>query len=255
MKLKLKNPIAFFDLETTGIDPVNDKIVEISILKIYPNGNKELKTKRINPQIPIPPATSAIHGIYDEDVKDEPTLEELSAEIALFLKDTDLGGYNCNRFDIPLLIEELLRIDIDFDLENKKVIDVQGIFHKMEQRTLSAAYQFYCNKTLENAHSAEADTVATFEILEAQLEKYPQLKNDVDFLHDFSSHSNKLDTMGRIILDEKKNPIFNFGKHKGKTVKDVLNAEPSYYNWMMNGDFALHTKKVLTKLKEQYQKK
>lgn len=254
MKLNLERPIAFFDLETTGIDPVNDKIVEISILKLFPNGNKELKTKRVNPGIPIPEEVSKIHGIYDADVANEPKLDEIAAELALFIKDADLGGYNCNRFDVPLLVEEFLKIGIDLDVKSKKVIDVQVIFHKMEQRTLSAAYKFFCDKNLDNAHSAEADTTATHEILEAQLERYPSLKNDVNSLSEFTAWNKNVDLMGRIIYNKNKQPVFNFGKHKGKLVSEVLEREPSYYNWMMNGDFPLYTKKVLTDIKNKLTK-
>lgn len=254
MRLNIERPIAFFDLETTGIDPVNDRIVEISILKIFPNGNKELKTRRVNPEIEIPKSATEIHGITNEDVKNEPTLTEIAAEIALFLKDTDLGGYNCNRFDIPLLVEEFLRIDIDLNIKDRKVIDVQVIFYKMEQRTLSAAYKFYCEKELEGAHGAEADIKATYEVLLGQLKKYPNLKNDIKYLNDFTAWGNNVDFMGRIVLNNKGEEIFNFGKHKGKSVKEVLTQEPSYYNWMMNGDFPRYTKKVLTNIKNKLNK-
>jgi DNA polymerase-3 subunit epsilon len=254
MKLKLDRPIAFFDLETTGIDPVKDRIVEISILKIFPNGNKESKTRRVNPEMDIPKQSSDIHGITFEDIKDEPTLLDLAAEIALFIKDTDLGGYNCNRFDIPLLVEEFLRIGVDLNIKDRKVIDVQVIFHKMELRTLGAAYKFYCGKELEGAHGAEADIKATYDVLLGQLDKYSNLKNDISFLDEYTTRSKNADYMGRIVFNEKNEECINFGKHKGKTVKQVLEQEPSYYKWMMNGDFPRYTKQVLTSIKNKMNK-
>lgn len=249
MNLKLTRPLAFFDLETTGLNIASDRIVEISIVKIMSNGNQETKTKRINPTIPISNESSAIHGIYDKDVKDKATFVEVAKELSQFIEGCDLAGYNSNKFDIPLLAEEFLRANIDFDVSKHQLIDVQNIFHKMEQRTLSAAYKFYCNKDLTNAHSAEADTTATYEILEAQLEKYSDLKNDTAFLSEFSQTTKNVDLLGRIIYDNKNVEIFNFGKHKGKPVVEVLEKEPGYYSWMMNGDFPLYTKKVLTKIK------
>ncbi len=249
MKLKLGKPIAFFDLETTGVDVATDRIVEISIVKIMPNGDKEIKTKRINPTIPIPAASSAVHSITDADVADAPTFAAVAKEFSKFIEGCDLGGFNSNKFDIPLLAEEFLRADVDFDVSKRSLVDVQNIFHKLEQRTLSAAYKFYCDKNLDNAHSAEADTVATYEILEAQLEKYPELENNIKFLAEFSQRTNNADLMGRIVFDENGIEVFNFGKHKGKSIEQIFEIEPGYYSWMMNGDFPLYTKKVLTSIK------
>lgn len=249
MKLSLTKPIVFFDLETTGVNVASDRIVEISILKLHPDGKKEVKTRRVNPTIPIPEESAAIHGIRDEDVEDEPTFKALAKSLATFIGNADLAGFNSNKFDVPLLVEEFLRADVDFDLSNRKLVDVQNIFHMMEQRTLVAAYKFYCDKDLIGAHGAEADNLATFEVLEAQIEKYPELKNDVNFLSEFSRRSNNADLMGRIIFNEDNVEVFNFGKHKGKSVDKVLNEEPSYYDWMMKGDFPLYTKKVLTAIK------
>lgn len=249
MKLKLTKPIAFFDLETTGVNVGSDRIVEISILKLFPDGRKEIKTEKINPTIPIPKGSSEIHGIYDKDVKNAPTFKEFAPTLFEFLKGCDLAGYNSNKFDIPLLMEEFLRAEIYFDIKNRKLIDVQNIFHRMEQRTLVAAYKFYCGKSLENAHSAEADIIATFEVLEAQLEKYEELENNTAFLHEFSNRTNNVDLAGRIVYNDQEVEVFNFGKHKNKAVKEVFKTEPSYYQWMMNGDFPLHTKKVITALR------
>lgn len=249
MPLKLSRPIAFFDLETTGTNIANDRIVEISIVKIMPDGGKEIKTKLINPTIPIPLESSAVHGITDKDVADKPTFKEVAKELSIFIEGCDLAGYNSNKFDIPLIAEEFLRADVDFDVSKRNLIDVQNIFHKMEQRTLSAAYFFYCNKSLENAHSAEADTIATYEILEAQIDKYDELKNDVKFLADFSQFTRNADLLGRIVFNDDGVEVFNFGKHKGKPVVDVLQQDPGYYGWMMNGDFPLYTKKVLTAIR------
>lgn len=255
MNLKLTKPLAFFDLETTGLNIASDRIVEISIVKVMPNGDKEIKTKLINPTIPISKEASAVHGITDEDVKDKATFKEVANELNEFIKDCDLAGYNSNKFDIPLLAEEFLRANIDFEVTNRNLVDVQNIFHKMEQRTLSAAYQFYCNKDLTNAHSAEADTTATFEILEAQLEKYSELQPDTTYLSDFSSVTKNVDLLGRIVYNAKDIEVFNFGKHKGKPVVEILEKEPGYYSWMMNGDFPLYTKKKLTEIKEKYDAK
>lgn len=249
MKLQLKNPLVFFDLETTGTNVVTDRIVEISYLKVYPNGREESKTLRINPGIPIPEQASAIHGIYDADVADCPTFKEVAKEIMRDIEGSDLAGYNSNRFDIPLLAEELLRADVDIDLMRRKFVDVQVVFHKMEQRTLSAAYKFYCNKNLENAHSAEADTQATYEVLQAQLDRYPDLKNDIEFLSKFTAQTNNVDFSGRIIYNDKGEEIINFGKYKGQKVTEVLKNDIGYYGWIMNSDFTLHTKKVLTSIK------
>lgn len=246
MKLNIKNPIVFVDLETTGIDIIRDRIVEIAVLKIHVDGKEEMKVRRVNPGIPIPPETTAIHGISDEDVKNEPSFKEIGKSLVQFIEGCDFAGFNSNKFDFPLLAEEFLRADIDFDLKKRKFIDVQTIFHKMEKRTLAAALKFYCEKELENAHSAGADSSATYEVLKAQLDRYPDLKNDVDYLADFSAQTKNVDFLGRIILDENGVEVFNFGKHKGKSVVDVLEKESSYYAWMMNGDFPLYTKRVLT---------
>ena len=249
MRLNLKNPLVFFDLETTGIDITKDRIVEISYVKVFPNGKEESKTMRINPERPIPPESTAIHGITDDDVKDCPTFKAVAKTLAAQIEGCDLAGYNSNRFDIPLLTEEFLRADVNIDLNRRKFVDVQTIFHKMEQRTLSAAYKFYCNKTLENAHTAAADTMATYEVLQAQLDRYPELQNDIAFLSDFSSYNNNVDFAGRMIYNDKKEEVFNFGKFKGRLVEDVLKNEPGYYAWMMNSDFPLNTKQKLTEIK------
>lgn len=249
MKLELKNPVIFFDLETTGINVAQDRIVEISWLKVDLSGNETSKTLRINPTIPIPEEASRIHGISNEDIKDEPTFQEVAKSLAKEFEGCDLAGYNSNKFDIPLLAEEFLRADVEIDLMKRKFIDVQVIFMKMEQRTLEAAYKFYCNKSLENAHSAEADTRATYEVLQAQLDRYDNLKNDMSFLADFSSHTNNVDFAGRIVFNSDKVEVFNFGKYKGKAVAEVLATDPGYYSWMMQSDFPLFTKKVLTNIK------
>ncbi len=249
MKLQLKNPIVFFDLETTGTNIVTDRIVEISYLKVFPNGREESKTIRINPEMHIPEQVTAIHGISDADVVDCPTFKLVAKEIARDFEGCDLAGYNSNRFDVPLLAEELLRADVDIDLSKRKLVDVQVVFHKMEQRTLSAAYKFYCDKDLENAHSAEADTMATYEVLKAQLDRYSELKNDIEFLSQFTTQTNNVDFSGRIIYNEKGEEVFNFGKYKNQKVTDVLKTDIGYYGWMMNSDFSLHTKKVLTSIK------
>ena len=245
MNLNLTKPIAFFDLETTGLNIASDRIVEISIIKIMPNGDKEIKTKLINPTIPISEESIGIHGITNEKVKDKATFKEVAQEFSDFIDGCDLSGYNSNKFDIPLIAEEFLRAGIDFDVTNRNLVDVQNIFHKMEQRTLVAAYKFYCDGDLTDAHSAEADTVATYEILEAQIEKYDELENDMEFLAEFSQRTKNVDLMGRIVYNEKNIPVYNFGKHKGKSIKEVYNKEPGYSGWMLNGDFPLYTKKVL----------
>ena len=250
MQLSLRNPILFLDIESTGLNIATDRIVEISLLKVMPNGDQELKTRRLNPTILISPEAQRVHGISDDDVKDCPTFKSIAKSLAAWMSGCDFAGYNSLKYDIPLLSEELLRADVDFDFRKRNHIDVQNIFHKMEQRTLTAAYKFYCQKDLENAHSAEADTVATYEILLSQLDRYDDtLKNDVVFLAEFSSKTKSLDYAGRIILNENEVAVFNFGKHKGKPVKEILASEPSYYAWMMNGDFTLDTKKVLTEIK------
>lgn len=249
MKLNLSKPLAFFDLETTGINVSKDRIVEICILKVMPDGEELLKSWRINPTIPIPEKASKIHGIYDKDVKDEPTFADLGKEISMFLDNSDLAGYNSNKFDVPLLLEEFLRADIDFDVKRRKLVDVQVIFFKKEPRTLGAAYRFYCEKELENAHTAEADVIATYEVLKSQIEKYEDLKNDVGQISKFSSQINTADFAGMVVFNDDKKETFNFGKHKGKTVEEVFEKEPGYYSWIMNADFPLYTKKVLTAIK------
>ncbi|MFD2515051.1 exonuclease domain-containing protein [Pontibacter locisalis] len=261
MKLNLKRPIVFFDLETTGTDIAKDRIVEISVLKVMPDGEEILKTRRINPTIPIPLESSLIHKIYDEDVKDCPAFKHIARDLDQFLKGCDLGGYNLLRFDIPLLAEEFLRCEIDFDIDNRNVIDACRIFHQMEQRTLSAAYRFYCDKSLENAHSAEADTVATYHILMAQLDRYQNtpveiaegveeypIQNDMEQLHKFTVQKTA-DLSGRIVYNNAGQEVFNFGKYKNVSVEEVLQKEPSYYDWMMKGDFPLYTKKILTRIR------
>ena len=250
MDLKLNNPLVFFDLETTGINITRDRIVEISVLKVHPNGKEETKTRRINPEMHIPPESTAIHGITDDDVKDCPTFKQVAKSFADLLEGCDMAGFNSSRFDVPMLTEEFLRAGVDFDTSKRKFIDVQIIFHRKEQRTLEAAYTFYCNKKLENAHSAEADVVATYEVLKSQLDKYNDLENDINYLSkEYSSFNNNVDLAGRIILNDKGVEVFNFGKHRGKSVAEVLKKEPSYYSWMMDGDFHLNTKQVLTKLR------
>lgn len=249
MKLSLERPIVFFDLETTGVDVVHDRIIEICLLKIFPNGNEEAKTMRINPCRPIPKEASAVNGIYDNDVADSPRFADVAADVWSFIKGCDLGGFNSNNFDIPLLAEEFLRAGVEADLKACRSVDVSSIYRKLERRTLIAAYKFYCHKDLENAHSALADTRATYEVLCAQLDHYPDvLQNDVNFLTSYSQNNRNVDYAGRIILDANDEEIFNFGKYKGKSVVSVLRHDPSYYSWMMNGEFALNTKKVLTQI-------
>ncbi|POS01724.1 3'-5' exonuclease [Flavobacterium croceum] len=249
MELKLHRPICFFDLETTGIDITKDRIVEISIFKVYPNGNKESKTWLVNPTIPIPPQTTAVHGITNEQVANEPTFSELAPLVHTMIKDSDLAGFNSDRFDIPLLAEELLRAGVDFDMKNRVSVDIQTIFHKKEERTLSAAYKFYCNQSLENAHSAEADTMATYEILKAQLDRYSDLENDMKSLSEFTTRKKSVDFAGFIAFNDKGQEIFTFGKHKGALVEDIFEKEPGYFGWIQNADFPLYTKKVLTAIK------
>jgi len=249
LELKLKRPLAFIDLETTGINIATDRIVELSILKVDPDGKEEWLTSRINPEMPIPPKSTEIHGITDADVADAPVFREVARKIATFLEGCDLAGYNAIKFDIPVLAEEFLRVNIDFNFMKRKYVDPQIIFYRKEQRTLVAAYQFYCGKVLDNAHSSKADTAATFEVLKSQLDRYDDLENDVDKLAEISAFNNSADFAGRIIFDDNGTEIFNFGKHKGKPVEQVLKEEPSYYSWMMNGDFPLYTKKILTEIK------
>lgn len=249
MELKLKRPICFFDLETTGTDVAKDRVVEISVLKVFPNGNKESKTWLVNPQMTIPDEVIAVHGITNEKVANEPTFKELSREIYNMIKDSDLAGYNSDRFDIPLLAEEMLRSDIDFDMKNRFAVDVQTIFHKMEKRTLTAAYKFYCDKNLEDAHSAAADTKATYEVLKSQIERYDGLSGDIKELSEFTKRKNSADFAGYIVYNKDKEEVFSFGKHKGKKVEDVMEQEPGYFGWLLNADFPLYTKKVLTGIK------
>ncbi len=262
MKLNLTKPLAIFDLETTGTNVGTDKIIEISIIKISPDGREETLTRRINPEMPIPPEATAVHHIGDEDVKDEPNFATLAPALVQFLAGCDLGGYNSNKFDIPLLVEEFLRAGVDFDLKGRRFVDVQNIFHKMEPRTLKAAYKFYCDKEIVNAHSAEADTRATYEILLSQIERYQGAEytdkdgnvttpvvNDIRALHEFSFQNRNADLAGHIIFNDKNQEVFNFGKHKGKTVEEIFGNEPSYYDWMMKADFPLYTKKIITAIK------
>jgi DNA polymerase III subunit epsilon len=247
MKLQLSRPLAFIDLETTGVNISTDRIVEIAIVKINPDGTKQVKRKLINPLMPIPKSSSDIHGITDEMVKDAPSFKQVANEVKQFIEQCDLGGYNSNRFDIPMLIEEFLRVGIEFSVDGKKLVDVQKVFHMMEQRTLSAAYKFYCQKNLDGAHSAEADATATWEVLEAQVERYPQIGDTVDSIVKFTGEDDIVD-FARRFVKENGVEIFNFGKHKGKTVVQVLKEEPQYYDWMMKGDFPMNTKQKLTEI-------
>ncbi len=256
MKLNLSKPIVFFDLETTGTDVATDRIVELCYIRVEPNGNRQSASMRLNPERDIPQEASAVHGIYDSDVQDCPTFREKAEDLKTIFDGSDLGGFNSNRFDIPLLAEEFIRAGVAIDLGSARRVDVQNIYHKLERRTLVAAYKFYCDKDLENAHSALADTEATLEVLEAQLDHYPNdLKNDIDFLAEFSSRDNFVDFAGRFAYNDKGEEVINFGKHKGRLVKDVLRVEPSYYNWMMQSDFTMNTKQVLTRLKYKYSTK
>lgn len=249
MKLNLKNPLIFFDLETTGLNISSDRIVEISYLKVRPNGIEESKTMRINPERPIPAETTAFHGITDADVADCPTFKEVAAMIANDFEGCDIAGYNSNHFDVPLLAEEFIRAGNDIDLSTRKMIDVQVIFHKMEQRTLTAAYRFYCDKDLENAHTAEADVRATYEVLMSQLDKYPELENDVEYLSKYAQFKPVADLAGKIVFDDKGVEVFNFGKYKGQSVAQVFKKDTGYYGWCINADFPLTTKRLLTKIK------
>jgi len=246
MVLDLKRPILVFDIETTGLSVAEDRIVEISVIKLFPDGSREHKTRRINPEIPVPEESRMIHGISDEDVKDCPTFKQIAKSLADWMSGSDIAGFNSLKFDIPILAEEFLRAGVEFDFRQIEMIDVQNIFHKMEPRTLVAAYRFYCNKELDNAHSAEGDAIATLEVLEAQVERYHELQNNVKFLASFSERGKMVDFAGRIARDSSDEPIFNFGKHKGKRVVDVFKSEPSYYDWMMKGEFTRDTKQVIT---------
>ena len=265
MKLNLKRPLAFFDLEATGTNIGIDRIVEISVIKLHPDGSEEVRTWRINPGIPIPLESSLIHGIYDEHILNEPAFKEIAPLVAVFLDNSDLAGYNSNKFDIPMLMEEFIRADVSFDLDNRHFVDVQNIFHQMEQRTLKAAYQFYCNKQIINAHSAEADTRATMEVLLAQIARYENMEwedkkgnrsipvvDHVEGLHQFTNLNKPVDFAGRMVYNESGKETFNFGKHKGKSVEDVLKIEPSYYSWMMQGDFPLYTKRKLEEIHNRW---
>ena len=249
MKLNLRRPLVFFDLETTGINITKDRIVELSYIKVLPDGSDVRKTIRVNPGMHIPEQATAVHHITDEDVKDKPLFKEIAKTLAKDFEGCDFAGFNSNRFDIPLLMEEFLRAGVDFDISKRKFIDIQTIFHKMEQRTLTAAYKFYCDEDLDNAHSANADTEATYEVLQAQLDRYPNLENDVDFLSKFSSQNRNVDLAGRIILNDNNVEVFNFGKYKGQPVEEVLKRDSGYFGWMMQGDFPQNTKNVLTNIK------
>ena len=268
MKLNLKRPLAFFDLEATGTNIGADRIVEISIIKLNPDGSEDVKTWRVNPEMPIPLESSLIHGIYDEDIKGEPVFKAIANDVAEFIDDSDLAGFNSNKFDIPMLMEEFLRAGVLFDLDKRHFVDVQNIFHQMEQRTLKAAYQFYCKKDIINAHSAEADTRATMEVLLAQVAKYENVEwedkkgvkstpvvNDIEALHKFTNLNKPVDFAGRMVYNDKGEETFNFGKHKGKKVEDVFNIEPSYYSWMMQGDFPLYTKRKLEEIYSRFSAK
>lgn len=249
MELNLRKPLVILDLETTGVNIATDRIVEFSALKVSPGGGEEWLTLRLNPGIPISPEAKRVHGITDADVANEPHFKDVARRIASFLEGCDLAGFNSMKFDIPILSEEFLRVNVDFNPARHRYVDVQVIFHKKEQRTLSAAYKFYCNMELENAHSSMADTAATYEILKAQLDRYPDLENDIEKLSAYSAFNNNADLAGRIVFNEQGQEVFNFGKHKGKPVEQVFKEEPSYYSWMMNGDFPLNTKQVITAIK------
>lgn len=249
MELNLRNPLIFFDLETTGVNITKDRIVEISYIKVFPNGQEQEKTIRVNPGMPIPPEATAIHHTTDEDVKDKPLFKDIAKDLSHVFEGCDIAGFNSNRFDIPLLMEEFLRAGVNFDISKRKFIDIQTIFHKMEQRTLVAAYKFYCNKDLNDAHSASADTRATYEVLKAQLDRYSSLENDVDYLSKFSSQNRNVDLAGRIVLNDQNVEVFNFGKYKGQPVEEVLRRDIGYFGWMMQGDFPQNTKNVLTNIK------
>ena len=254
MKLKIKRPLCFFDLETTGISITNDRIVEMAVIKLYPNEKTEKKVWLINPQIPIPKEVSAIHGITDQMVSEAPSFKQLSKSIYNFIKGCDLAGYNSDRFDIPLLMEELLRSEINFDTKNLKTVDVQTIFHKMEQRNLSAALEFYCNKKIEKAHSAAVDTQATYDVLMAQLDRYDNLEPNISFLNDFTTRKKSVDFAGYIIFNKEGKECFSFGKHKGKNVQEILDKEPGYFGWLLNAEFPLYTKKILTEIRIRHSK-
>ena len=252
MKLNLTKPILFFDLETTGTNVSKDRIVELSYIKVYPDGTEERRSRRINPEMPIPPASTAIHHITDEMVKDCPTFRQISRSLFEIFEGCDIAGFNSNKFDVPVLMEEFARAGLNFEIRGRRFVDVQNIFHKMEQRTLVAAYRFYCGKELEGAHSALADTEAIYEVLCSQLDRYDTLKNDVGFLAEFSGAAGNVDLAGRIVLNERQEEVFNFGKHKGRLVKDVMRTDPSFLDWMLQGDFAKNTKDMVRMLKAKY---
>ncbi len=250
MELQLKRPLVFFDIESTGLSPEKDRIVEISLIKVYPDGHEEVRTRRINPECHIPEESTAVHGITDDDVRDCPTFRQVAKSLASMIQGCDIAGYNSNRFDVPLLGEEFIRADVEVDFSRCRFIDVQTIFHKMERRTLEAAYKFYCDKDLTEAHSAEADTRATLEVLKSQLDRYPEdLQNDVEFLSSFTTQQRNLDLAGRFVYNEKDEVVINFGKHKGVPVAEVLKKEPGYYDWVMKADFPEDTKRHLTRLR------
>ena len=249
MNLKLNRPIVFFDLETTGVDSASDRIVEKSMIKIEVDGKKIVKTRRINPECHIPEEATAVHGITDEDVAGEPTFKQIAKSLAQFIEGCDFGGFNSNRFDLPLLVEEFMRAGVDVDFRKRKFVDVQTIFHRKEQRTLVAAYKFYCDKDLENAHSAEADTMATYEVLEAQIARYPDIGSTVEELAELSANGANVDFAGRIALNDKGEEVFTFGKYKGCSVEEIFRKEPSYYSWMRDGNFPQYTKKVITEIR------
>lgn len=255
MNLSLHRPIVFFDIESTGLNTIRDRIVEISLLKVFPDGKEEKCTYLLNPTVPISAESTSIHGFTNDAVKDKPTFKDVGNEIFEFIGTSDLGGFNVLKFDIPMLLEEFLRIGLSFNLKDRDVVDVQIIFHKMEERTLSAAYRFYCNKELVNAHSAEADTIATYEVFKAQIDRYEQLQKDVKFISEFTGVHKRVDLEGRILLNEKGQEVFNFGKHKGRPVEDVFMAEPTYYNWMMDGEFSAYTKNIITEIRLRMLKK
>lgn len=249
MKLNLKKPIIFFDLETTGLNLTHDRVVEISLIKVMPSGEEIRRTRRFNPEMPIPLESTAVHHITDEDVKDEPTFRQLAKSLAQIFIGSDIAGFNSNRFDIPMLDQEFQRANVDIDLSKARFVDVQTIFHKKEPRNLVAAYKFYCGKDLEGAHSANCDTEATYEVLMAQLDRYDDLPNDIEKLSDFSSQNRNVDYMGRLIYDDNKREVVNFGKYKGRLAEEVLRNDPSYYDWIMKGDFTKNTKDAFTKIK------
>ena len=249
MKLNLRRPLVFFDLETTGVNILKDRIVEISIVKLMPDGSEIVKTRRVNPEMPIPAEATAVHHITDEDVASEPTFRQIAKSLAQLFVGCDIAGFNSNRFDIPLLDQEFQRANVDFDFGKAHFIDVQTIFHKKEPRTLVAAYRFYCGKNLEDAHSAAADTMATYEVLKAQLERYDDLPCDVEALSEFASQNRNVDFVGRLIYDDQKREVINFGKYKGRIAEEVLCTDPGYYNWIMQGDFTKNTKDAFTRIK------